>query len=84
MSYGFAELEFYFSPVMCICCIAVTAACSVGATLFACRKELRGKPAELVSRKRLSRANAYSLNVSSSLETSAFYRQGYRSQHIKI
>lgn len=48
MSYGFAELEFYFSPVMCICCIAVTAACSVGATLFACRKELRGKPAELV------------------------------------
>lgn len=48
MSYGFSALIYYFSPLMYSCCLAVSVIGSVAVTLFACHRELNGKPAELV------------------------------------
>ena len=48
VSYGFADLSYYFSPLMYACCLAVSVPGSVTVTLLACGRELRGKPSELI------------------------------------
>lgn len=48
IGYDFSELVYYFSPVMQICCLAVSVVGSAAVTLFACHRELNGKPAELI------------------------------------
>ncbi len=48
INYGFADLAYYFSPLMYGCCLAISVLGSVAVTLFACRQELNGKPAELI------------------------------------
>lgn len=49
MLYDFGNgIEFYFSPVLLIICIAVSLICSMGTTFLACRNELRCMPAELI------------------------------------
>ncbi len=47
-TYRFSSLAFYFSPLLYISCLLITAAGSVGVTLLTCRRELREKPAELI------------------------------------
>lgn len=48
MSYDFSGLIYYFSPLMYGCCLAISVLGSVAVTLFACHRELNGKPAELI------------------------------------
>lgn len=48
VSYSFSALSYYFSPVMYICCLAVSVLGSIAVTVFACGRELRGKPSELI------------------------------------
>ncbi|MCM1308741.1 MAG: ABC transporter permease [Butyrivibrio sp.] len=48
VSYGFADLSYCFSPVMYACCLAVSLLGSAAVTLFACGRELREKPSELI------------------------------------
>ena len=49
MLYNFAPwLEYSFSPLMAVISLAAALACSVGATFFACRAELRLMPAGLM------------------------------------
>lgn len=48
VSYAFSSLSYYFSPVMYVCCLAVSVLGSIAVTMFACGRELRGKPSELI------------------------------------
>ena len=48
MSYDFSGLIYYFSPLMYGCCLAISVLGSVAVALFACHRELNGKPAELI------------------------------------
>ena len=48
INYDFAPLDYHFSTVIHGGCLARAAAGSVAATLFACRAELAGRPAELI------------------------------------
>ena len=49
MLYNFTPwLEYYFSPLMAVISLIAALACSVGATFFACRAELRLMPAGLM------------------------------------
>lgn len=51
INYDFADLTYHFSTAMYVGCMAVAAIGSAAATLFACRAELGGKPAELIRAK---------------------------------
>ena len=46
--YGFAELKFTFDPVLALVSFASAILCSVGATYFSCRHELKQPAAELI------------------------------------
>ena len=49
MLYDFGDgVEFYFSPLLLVICLAVSLLCSMGTAYFACRNELRCMPATLV------------------------------------
>ncbi len=48
ISYGFSDLEFYFSPLMCFISLAVAVFGSLAVTLITCGRELKEKPAELM------------------------------------
>ena len=48
MIYGFAPLEFVFSPALTILSFAAALACSMGATWYACRVELNRQAADLI------------------------------------
>ena len=46
--YGFAELKFTFDPMLALVSFASAILCSVGATYFSCRHELKQPAAELI------------------------------------
>lgn len=48
VTYDFSGLVYYFSPVMCVGCLAVSGVGSAAVTLSACLKELGECPAELI------------------------------------
>lgn len=47
-TYPFSDLAFYFSPLLYVSCLMITAAGSVGVTLLTCRRELAACPADLI------------------------------------
>lgn len=48
MMYGFAEIDFFFDPILLTISVIVSLACSVGTTYFACRSKLVCTPAEII------------------------------------
>lgn len=48
LMYGFAEIEFLFSPMLAVFSLIVSVLCSVGVAYIAVTKELREKPASLM------------------------------------
>ncbi|MCM1273043.1 MAG: ABC transporter permease [Clostridium sp.] len=48
MMYGFADIKYYFSPVMLVISLIVAFLCSAGTTFIACKNELRCTPADLI------------------------------------
>ncbi|MCD8160305.1 MAG: FtsX-like permease family protein [Clostridiales bacterium] len=48
ISYGFADLEYYFSPAMFTGGLLIALVGSVGVTMWACRREFLDNPAELI------------------------------------
>ncbi|MDE6025587.1 MAG: ABC transporter permease [Lachnospiraceae bacterium] len=46
--YGFADIDYYFSPLMLVISLAVAFLCSAGTTYIACQNELKCTPADLI------------------------------------